>query len=118
MPDWAVERSVELGAEAAETIRSLGVRVIGDLSTLTEVPVERRGNEADLGSPTAIPADAASLAGLPPVPAEGAAGALLATARAGGGKVSILPMPARYSRHSASAGHCGCCKPIFETSQG
>jgi hypothetical protein len=60
MPDWAVQRSTEVGAETVETIKSLGVRVIGDLATLAEVPADRRGGDDDLHSPAVIAADAAA----------------------------------------------------------
>jgi hypothetical protein len=33
-PRWALERAAEIGAETAENISALGVRVIGDISTL------------------------------------------------------------------------------------
>ncbi|GAB3231976.1 hypothetical protein GCM10027447_27490 [Glycomyces halotolerans] len=35
-PDWALDRSCELGAEAARQVRRLGVRVMGDLDRLAE----------------------------------------------------------------------------------
>ncbi len=62
MPDWAAARAAEVGSEIVETIKSLDVRVIGDLSTLAEVPAARRGTEAELRSPAVLTADAATLA--------------------------------------------------------
>jgi hypothetical protein len=53
-PVWALKRATEIGPEMAENIAALGVRVIGDLSSLGDLP-ER---DAEPG-PSALPADAA-----------------------------------------------------------
>ncbi|MEU6354164.1 hypothetical protein ABZ896_33370 [Streptomyces sp. NPDC047072] len=37
-PDWAVEAAAEIGAEMAENIAALGVRIVGDLTLLSAVP--------------------------------------------------------------------------------
>ncbi len=45
-PDWALERAAEIGAAAAERISKLGVRIVGDISTLgTALPAERAAGE-------------------------------------------------------------------------
>ncbi|MDS1269647.1 hypothetical protein RIF23_05000 [Lipingzhangella sp. LS1_29] len=48
-PEWAVQRAAKLGAESAETIASLGVRVVGDLTVLEEFP------EGRVGTPDPVP---------------------------------------------------------------
>ena len=65
-PVWALKRATEIGAEMAGNIAALGVRVIGDLSALSELP------ETD-----AEPAQAM-------LPAEAAVQAILGAFRAGG----------------------------------
>jgi hypothetical protein len=65
-PVWALKRATEIGAEMAENIAALGVRVIGDLSSLGDLP------EAD-----AEPAP-------PMLPAEAAVQAVVGALRAGG----------------------------------
>ncbi len=62
MPAWAAERARRAGAAAAETIASLGVRVIGDLSTLHEPPRPGPATDDDADAPYRVPADAAALA--------------------------------------------------------
>ncbi len=53
-PVWALKRATEIGAEMAENIAELGVRVIGDLSSLGDLP------ETDAEpAPPMLPADAA-----------------------------------------------------------
>jgi hypothetical protein len=53
-PVWALKRATEIGAEMAENIAALGVRVIGDLSSLGDLP------EADAEpAPPMLPAEAA-----------------------------------------------------------
>ncbi|MFB9833352.1 hypothetical protein [Actinoallomurus acaciae] len=37
-PAWALERAAEIGAEAAEAISRLGVRIVGDISSLGRTP--------------------------------------------------------------------------------
>jgi hypothetical protein len=53
-PVWALKRATEIGAEMAENIASLGVRVIGDLSSLGDLP----DTDAE-PAPPMLPADAA-----------------------------------------------------------
>jgi hypothetical protein len=59
MPDWAVEKAAEADARTVESIKSSGVRVIGNLDSLTQVRPGRSGEEE---RPILIPADAAALA--------------------------------------------------------
>jgi hypothetical protein len=62
-PGWAVERAVSIGAEMAGNIQALGVRVVGDISTLSGIPPRAAGSAADHGAvPPPIPAEAAALA--------------------------------------------------------
>jgi hypothetical protein len=62
-PAWALERAASIGAEMAEKILALGVRVVGDISILGTVPPGLASAAADLGSgPPPIPAEAAMLA--------------------------------------------------------
>ncbi len=42
-PGWAVERATEIAGEMADNIRSIGVRVVGDLATLSELPADLTG---------------------------------------------------------------------------
>jgi hypothetical protein len=53
-PVWALKRATEIGAEMAENIAALGVPVIGDLSSLGDLPE----TDAEPG-PAILPADAA-----------------------------------------------------------
>jgi hypothetical protein len=55
-PAWAAERIAQLADERIEQLRSLGVRVIGDLDRLRTPPVSA---EASVGWPTSISIDAA-----------------------------------------------------------
>jgi hypothetical protein len=68
-PAWALKQVAGIGAEMARNISELGVRVVGDLSTLGAGPAQ--------GAP-----DAADCA--PPLPAEAAAAALIGAFQAGG----------------------------------
>ncbi len=61
-PQWALERATKLGAEAAETITTLGVRVIGDLEKLSEYPSKRAGT-LDLDAALATQAAAQAVMG-------------------------------------------------------
>lgn len=61
-PRWAVERAAEVGAEFAKTIRSLDVRIIGDLDRLSDLPPESAVRPDDAPEPTQLPLDAAVLA--------------------------------------------------------
>jgi hypothetical protein len=74
-PRWALERAAEIGAETAENISALGVRVIGDISTLgslssglPELPADSRPAEP------LIPAGAAAQAVIGAFLAGGAGG--------------------------------------------
>jgi len=68
-PVWALKRATEIGAEMAENIAALGVRVIGDLSSLSDLP------EADAEpAPPMLPADAAVQAIIGALRAGGVAG--------------------------------------------
>ncbi len=59
-PQWALERAAEVGAAAAEKIATLGVRIVGDISTLGTPPAPgtEDGADADLAAPV-LPSDAA-----------------------------------------------------------
>lgn len=63
MPVWAAHRARERGREAARTIASLGVRVVGDLTTLSSEPA-MTGDTASAPTETGdlVRADAAALA--------------------------------------------------------
>jgi hypothetical protein len=68
-PVWALKRATEIGAEMAENIAALGVRVVGDLSSLGDLP------EAEAESaPAMLPADAAVQAIVGALDAGGVAG--------------------------------------------
>jgi hypothetical protein len=68
-PVWALKRATEIGAEMAENIAALGVRVIGDLSSLGGLP------ETDAEpAPPMLPADAAVQAIVGALHAGGVAG--------------------------------------------
>lgn len=56
LPQWAAERAAELGAQYAEAIEATGVRVVGDLSTLSAKAKSRADDEP---APTEIPIDLA-----------------------------------------------------------
>jgi hypothetical protein len=68
-PAWACKRAAEIGAEMARNISSLGVRAVGDLSSLGAEPPE--------AAPDSAPA-------VPMLPAEAAAQAILGAFHAGG----------------------------------
>jgi hypothetical protein len=62
-PQWAAERAAEIGATMAEKITSLGVRVIGDLASLGQVPKPKPGTEnQDRSAVPVVPSSAAALA--------------------------------------------------------
>jgi hypothetical protein len=61
-PRWAIERAAEVGAEFAQTIRSLDVRVVGDLDRISDLPPESAVRPDDAAEPTDLPLDAAVLA--------------------------------------------------------
>src|SRR5690606_12804147 len=47
---WALKKAAEIGADAAKTIEELGVRVIGDLSTLGTQP-----GDSSTSTPAEVP---------------------------------------------------------------
>ncbi|GAA4496691.1 hypothetical protein GCM10023191_039120 [Actinoallomurus oryzae] len=71
-PAWALERAAEIGAEAAEAITRLGVRVVGDLSSLGRTPPGDARPPAATGTPLVSP-DAACQAIIGAIAASGAA---------------------------------------------
>jgi hypothetical protein len=74
-PVWALERAAEIGAEMARNIQALGVRIVGDLSTLGRPPAGPPETGAGTG-PAArlIPLEAATQAVLGTLIACGVAG--------------------------------------------
>lgn len=68
-PVWALKRATEIGAEMAENIAALGVRVIGDLSSLGDLP--ETGSQP---APATLPAEAAAQAIVGALRAGGVAG--------------------------------------------
>jgi hypothetical protein len=40
LPEWAVEKVLDIGAEAVDAIRRSGVRIMGDLESLSRVPAD------------------------------------------------------------------------------
>jgi hypothetical protein len=70
MPRWVLERSAEVGAETVNATTSLGVRVIGDISTLTEVP-DKVAEDDELTAMPELPGDAVALAVLGAIAASG-----------------------------------------------
>lgn len=70
MPKWALERAAEVGAETVETITSLGVRVVGDLSTLAAVP-DKVAEDDELTAMPLLPGNAVALAVLGAIAASG-----------------------------------------------
>lgn len=59
-PAWALERAAGIGAEMAGKIRALGVRVVGDMSALGQVPPQVPAGDG--AGPLPVPAEAAVLA--------------------------------------------------------
>lgn len=78
-PPWALKRTAEIGAEMATAISALGVRVIGDLTTLGELPE----GSADMGPDAPQPE--------PVVPSAAAARAVLGT-------IVASKLPAQFAR--------------------
>jgi hypothetical protein len=70
MPKWALERSAEVGAETAGATTSLGVRVVGDISTLSEVP-DKVAEDDELTAMPELPGEAVALAILGAIAASG-----------------------------------------------
>jgi hypothetical protein len=71
-PAWALRRAAEIGAEMAGNISALGVRIVGDLSSLSQLPAELAPAEDDPGpgSPPLVPAQggASAISGQTAVP--------------------------------------------------
>ncbi|MGH2618134.1 MAG: hypothetical protein ACRDJC_23140, partial [Thermomicrobiales bacterium] len=63
MPGWALERAAEIGAEDAETISSLGVSIVGDISTLGLLPERSPDDEAGI-TDTSVPVEVAAQAAI------------------------------------------------------
>ena len=70
MPKWVLERSAEVGAETVRASTSLGVRVVGDISTLAEVPDNVAAGD-ELTDMPELPGDAVALAVLGAIAASG-----------------------------------------------
>jgi hypothetical protein len=77
MPRWGLERAADIGARAADQIRGSGVRVVGDLATLSELPPA-------VGPDRPPPLD-------PPIPASAAAIAVIGSILAG--RKAVWPAP-------------------------
>src|SRR5262249_22139125 len=60
-PQWALDRAGEVAQSIVSGIRAEGVRVVGDLDSLTRVPTSGRGNEPlpDLDIPRDVAASVA-----------------------------------------------------------
>lgn len=69
-PKWALDRAAEVGAEAATTISSLGVRVVGDISSLADIPADQGEDWSDT---PVLPSAAAAQAVLGMIRATGTA---------------------------------------------
>lgn len=67
-PKWALDRAAEVGAAAADAIAALGVRIVGDISSLAEIPAD---SGADGPQTPVVPATAAAQAILGAVSASG-----------------------------------------------
>jgi hypothetical protein len=61
-PRWALERAAGIAQESVDTIRSLGVRVVGDLDSITAMPPESAIRGDDYEMPENIPIEAAARA--------------------------------------------------------
>ena len=57
-PQWALDRAVEIGAAAAEKLSTLGVRIVGDISTLG-TPVIAQERDESVGAGTYVAVEAA-----------------------------------------------------------
>jgi hypothetical protein len=125
-PDWALERAAEIGSEMAKNIAALGVRIVGDLSTLgalTGAPPRTAPVAGRIPVPpkAAGTAETVTLYPLPPgtMPATGAAGTALPDVAPAGGKVSAGgaapasgPGPAASSGPAASAPRTADAGPV------
>jgi hypothetical protein len=64
-PDWALARAVEISAEMAKNIEALGVNIVGDISTLGDVPRDVPDPAAEvIPGPAMMPVEAAARAAL------------------------------------------------------
>jgi hypothetical protein len=70
-PRWALERAAHVGAEAAEQISGLGVRIIGDISTLGRAPAAEAPRPATTARSTHLPPGAAANAIMGAIAASG-----------------------------------------------
>jgi hypothetical protein len=61
-PRWALEKAVSVAKESAELIRSLDVRVIGNLDSITDMPGDAAIRPEGGEMPTTVPIEAAALA--------------------------------------------------------
>lgn len=61
-PRWALERAAAIGAESAKTIESLGVRIVGDIERIGDLPGDDAVRPEGFTMPAAIPLEAAILA--------------------------------------------------------
>jgi hypothetical protein len=59
LPAWAAERAAEIGAGHARNIAGLGIRIVGDLDSLAELPTP---TNAAANPPPAVPSDLAAAA--------------------------------------------------------
>ena len=72
-PGWALARAAEISAEMAKNIEALGVNIVGDISTLGELPEDAPDPEATAGPPM-VPVEVATRAALGAFIAGGAGG--------------------------------------------
>lgn len=61
MPQWALDRAAEIGAAAAEKLSGLGVRIVGDVSTLGATAVAQQPKDV-MPAESALAIDAAAAA--------------------------------------------------------
>ena len=73
-PAWAAARAAEISAEMAGTIKTLGVRIVGDLEALADPPVPGPISEPGVGAPSGIAVEAAVQAVMGACAAGGAGG--------------------------------------------
>jgi len=87
-PAWALKRAASIGAEMARNISALGVRVVGDLSTLGAEPAMPDWADAEPALPDWADAEPVPPDGAPDaaalLPAEAAAAAIIGAFQAGG----------------------------------
>jgi len=75
-PGWALARAAGISAEMAKNIEALGVNIVGDISTLGELPADALdpGEEATAAGPPTVPVEVAARAALGAFIAGGAGG--------------------------------------------